>query len=117
MLNSRVKQAVEQTTPGKRVSLILTVRPKDLEKISTIEDIDERITKLKKIYKLKKDPILKHFVVYEKSGLRINSLVGTPSVIVTAPARVWRRVIREQHKMFTDPSVEVSTNELDFFSA
>jgi len=116
MLSPRAKEVVTQATPSKRVSLILTVRPDaELADVSEIEDRKDRLSMLLKLYSRKKQPLLDHFSPYERAGLRVvDQLVGTPNLIVSAPARVWRRAIRERPKFFADPFVEVKANEPEF---
>ncbi|WP_404373710.1 hypothetical protein AB5I39_08560 [Sphingomonas sp. MMS24-J45] len=114
MLTDRANEVVNQATPSKRVSLILTVHPIG-SALNLAEDRKKRVATLSKFYSRKKQPILKHFGTYESSGLRVvNNLVGTPNLIVSAPARVWKRLMREQPKVFSDPAVEVTANEPDF---
>jgi hypothetical protein len=114
MLTDRANEVVNQATPSKRVSLILTVAP-HASKTANVEDRNARVATLSKFYSRKKQPILKQFVVYESSGLRVvNNLVGTPNLIVSAPARVWKRLMREKPKVFSDPTVQVTANEAEF---
>jgi hypothetical protein len=114
MLNPKVTEFVERATPGKRVSLILTIDPGDLSTIAEITDRRERTNWLYRVYQTKKRPIVQEFTAYEKSGLRINQLAGTPNLIVSAPARLWKRVFRETPLVFSDPKIDVTTNEPAF---
>ena len=84
----------------------------------TISDRKERLSKLLRLYARKKLPLLKLFGAHEAAGLRIiDPLVGTPDILVSAPARVWRRVIRDKPKFVRDPAVEWRAKEAEFTSS
>lgn len=114
MFSPRVIEAVEQATPRKRVSLVLTVHPEKFYEIADISDRNERLVRLLKLYSEEKSPIIEQFTEYEKGGLRVNVLKGTPNLIVSAPARVWKKVMRDRPPFFSDPTIEVTPNEPEF---
>lgn len=114
MLTDRAHLVVFQATPAKRVSLIVSVQGK-APSVAPDDDRKARWAKLLRFYSRKKKPILKHFGAYESCGLRVvNDFAGTPNMVVSAPARVWKRVMREQPNVLSDPRVEVTANEADF---
>jgi len=58
---------------------------------------------LLKLYCRKKQPLLDRFSPFEREELRVvDQLVGTPNLMFSAPARVWRRAIREPPKFLAD---------------
>jgi hypothetical protein len=62
-----------------------------------------------------KQPFVASLAKYEDDGIRIiDELDGTPQLIVAAPAKIWRRMIREDIAMLSDPRLELCLNEADW---
>lgn len=115
MLSPKVMDVVASTSPTECLSMIVTVEAPDTSRLKMITDRRERAIRIGSLYDSSKEPLLRDFVAYEKAGLRIVDLLsGTPSVIVSAPARVWKRLIAENPRLSSDPSVDVRTNEREF---
>lgn len=99
MLTERARQAVRDASANKRVTLIVTILgPKGpLDLMATKRNVRDEVTR--------RDP----------AGVRIiNELTGTPNMIVSAPARMWKRAIRQHWDAFDDPMIEFGANEQAF---
>jgi hypothetical protein len=113
MLNARVRQYMEASTPGEDVALILVVGPEaDLSSVSRLPERSQRLDALFQIYEDLKLPVLDAFRAYERDGLRVvNPLDGTPQVIAVGPVVAWRKFIEERGDIVENPDISMIPNE------
>jgi hypothetical protein len=112
MLSEGAKEVVEATKAGRKVSLVVFVHADvDHQALKGIKDARIRSEKLDNVYRTAKQPILDTFSNY--ADLRIvDKLEGTPQLLVSGPAQVWRRFLKERPGFVNNPGVEVLPNDL-----
>jgi hypothetical protein len=116
MLNPDAKDFIESSDPDVDVVLILSwpvaSRP---DKLSQVDDRRERRRLLDEYYVTLKKPVLQE--VEQQDGAAItDSLDGTNRAIVTAPAKVWRRMIRRENSALLSDSVFVACSTIGGFA-
>lgn len=119
MISAEAREVVEQSGANRRISMIVTIDPGDeMRSIATIPDFKERGAKLKMFFARKKEPLLDALSGYRSVGLRVvNNSSGAPNLIFSAPARVWKRVLREQPLLEGNSGIRVETDAPDVVSA
>ena len=116
MLSAQAREVVEQAQATRRVSFVVFVRVSiEASNISRIYDSHKRAKKLDSIYRKIKKPFLDTLSEYEDVGLHvIDGLEGTPNIIVSGPARAWRKLFDEHQDIVQSPAFEVLPNEQDW---
>lgn len=114
MLTAQARREVEHATATHKLSLIASVHADaKLESAAKIRDLVERGREIDAVYRLAKQPFLEALSAY--AGLHIvDTLEGTPSVIVSGPAGTWRRFLEERATVISDPSIEIQTNAVEW---
>ncbi|PLR25179.1 hypothetical protein SGCZBJ_13190 [Caulobacter zeae] len=113
MLSEQARQVVEKTRTGRKVALVFRVQAGvDRVALRNIKDVVQRNRQLDTIYEIAKQPVLEAVSKYESAGFQIvDHLAGTPRLVVSAPAQMWRQILRDNVGFVTDPTIEVMPNE------
>lgn len=116
MISSETTEVLRQSGSNKQIAMIVTVDAgPEMKHVATLPDRRERGLRLRSLYARKKKPVLLAIEDYQAEGLRvIDELNGTPNMILSAPARVWKRMFREQGKLVQDKNIQIEADQLDF---
>lgn len=113
MINQRVQEVVENSDPRKEIALIVTVRAEpDRTSLRRLSDRGSRRQFVTDFYSNAKARVVASLATMAGDGVRVvNSLDGTGSLVVAAPAQAWRRVLRDAPPALKDEDVTVDANE------
>jgi hypothetical protein len=117
MLTKRALEVIRHANPKDDVAFIVSVS--DRPSASDVERLRDRSARRKFVddhYRRVKAPVLEVLRALEPSGVRlVDTLEGTPDVVIAGPASVWRHVLSEAQSVFSNPAVIISTNEPDVY--
>lgn len=116
MLTAQAKEAVEQAAPRRKVAFVVFVDVGDeYVRAARIRDLKRRLSTLERIYRQAKQPLLDAVTDYSSDGMKVvNNLEGTPQLVVSAPAKTWKRVIEERTSLMSGPGLEFRPNVADW---
>lgn len=117
MISTHARDLVQSANANRRIMMIFTFDSGPARaRLGETQDREERRAKLRRYFAGKKRPLLRRISDYQ--GVRVvNPLVGSPNIIVSAPARIWRRVLSEQSDYLERPGVNVEADAATFESS
>ena len=114
MLSNEAKRQVEQSSPTKKLSFVVSVYADDvLAEVRSMQDVQQRSSALMRLYKAAKEPFLSAVDRYQSLKI-VDSLDGTPNLLLAGPAGTWKRLLKEQASVSTDPRFEILPNTPDW---
>lgn len=117
MIRDDAREMVAHSDPDERILLIVTIDAlSEMRALATIPDPVERGKAFNALIANKKDPVLLALSPYKNAGLRIlHNSSGATELILSAPARIWKRVIKEQ-PIFENEAVRLKPDTVTFVS-
>lgn len=112
MLSPQVKQVVESSEPADDIAFLVSLRLKEeMSSIAKCPDVSMRRGMLLDLYHKVKGPLLDTMSRHKTDGMRVvNELEGSPQLILSGPARTWRRLFSGEEPALNDPKVVFAVN-------